>query len=179
MSDDSEFTIMEILYQAQNDGMKRVKQRDLAETVQLSVGMTNSILKRLLNRGWLAIRRINSRNVQYLITPKGIEELSCRTYRYFKRTIKDIMVFKESVEKVVSNAKKSGKRSVILIWKSDIDFVIEHTCERHGLAFLTSVDTHKTNDALTLFSEDFESSTSIKVKDSIFLRDFINIINRS
>ena len=59
-------------------------QRDLARIVGLSLGMTNAILKRL-------VKKVNNRNIQYIVSPKGINEITRRSYRYFKRTIKNVV----------------------------------------------------------------------------------------
>ena len=59
-----------------------VRQRDLAHVVGLSVGMTNAIVRRLAGKGWLQIRKVNNRNVQYIVSPKGLERLARRSYRY-------------------------------------------------------------------------------------------------
>ena len=48
-----------------------VKQRDIAHAIGLSLGMTNAILKRLATKGFITMRRLNARNVHYLVTPDG------------------------------------------------------------------------------------------------------------
>ena len=70
-----------------------VPQRDLARVVGLSLGMTNAILKRLMEKGWLMIKKVNNRNIQYIVNPKGIEQITRRSYRYFKRTIKNVVYY--------------------------------------------------------------------------------------
>jgi len=161
MNNETEFTILDTLYQAQVHGTAgSLRQRDLAHTAELSVGMTNMILKRLLTKGFLTAQKVNSRNVQYLVTPIGIEELSRRSYRYFKRTVKNVVQFREAVDRMISRAKRDGYTSVLLVGPSDIDFIVEHECERHGLLFLTSVEPHEAEGALTVFSEELAASDS-------------------
>ena len=65
-----------------------IRQRDIAKIIGVSLGMTNAILKRLINKGWLQIKKINNRNVNYIVSPKGIEELTRRSFRFFKSMIK-------------------------------------------------------------------------------------------
>ena len=50
---------------------RKVKQRDIAHAIGMSLGMTNSILKRLATKGFITMRRLNARNVHYLVTPDG------------------------------------------------------------------------------------------------------------
>jgi DNA-binding MarR family transcriptional regulator len=69
---ETEITILENIH-ANSDG---IRQRDLAEIAGLSLGMTNSILKRLAVKGLLTIKRVNNRNIHYIVTPSGIEAIT-------------------------------------------------------------------------------------------------------
>ena len=60
-------------------------QRDIAKAIGMSLGMTNSLLKRFSDKGYLYLK-ISQRNIQYILTPAGMNELTHRSYRYFKRT---------------------------------------------------------------------------------------------
>ena len=68
---------------------QEVHQRDLAQIVGLSLGMTNAILKRLAGKGWITIRTVNNRNIRYAVTSADIDQITRRSVRYFKRTIKN------------------------------------------------------------------------------------------
>lgn len=155
MITDSEYEILDILYQDQLNGhAHEISQRELAKKSNLSLGMTNMILKRLLQRGWLTAQQVNIRKVRYLMTNEGINEVSRRSYRYFKKTIKNVVKFKEAVDSLVSAAKRSGYTCVLLVGRSDLDFIVEHACERQGLEFFTSIEKRNLQGALVVFSED-------------------------
>ena len=62
------------------NNQSHINQRDLAEIAGLSLGMTNSILKRLVHKGLLSINKVNNRNIRYLVTPSGLEAISSRSY---------------------------------------------------------------------------------------------------
>lgn len=114
---------------------EQVHQRDLAQIVGISLGMTNVIIKRLVSKGWLAIKKINNRNVRYIVSSKGIEEVAKRSYRYLKRTIENIVDCKEVIEELIKEIRKFGYTGIVIIGKSDIDFIIEHICDKNRLAF--------------------------------------------
>jgi DNA-binding MarR family transcriptional regulator len=137
--EDAELAILENIYaSARMPGA--VRQRDLAAAAGASLGMTNAILKRLAQKGMIAVRKLNSRNVHYAITPDGVNEIARRSYRYFKRTIKNVVFYRDRIDEAVSRAKIRGLQAVLLIGVSDLDFIVEHACDRHGLPFLKSVD---------------------------------------
>ncbi len=132
---DKEAIILENIY---NNGS--LKQRELADKAGISLGMTNAILKRLIEKGWLMTKRLNSRNISYVVSPAGIEEIFKRSYRYFKRTIDDVRLYKEGIEQLVSEAVAAGYKTVALVGKSDLDFILEYACEKKGIDFVRSND---------------------------------------
>jgi hypothetical protein len=120
--------------------------------------MTNAILKRLAQKGWIIMRRLNSRNVQYAVTPDGVNEIARRSYRYFKRTIRNVVFYRDLIDETVSRAKLRGLEAVLLIGMSDLDFIVEHACDRHGLSFLKAMDLDvaapvRASGVLTVFAE--------------------------
>lgn len=146
-TEDTEYIILEHIYESKNN--KTVpKQRDLATIAGTSLGMTNTILKRLVNKGWIKIRRINSRNIHYFITLEGINEIARRSFKYFKRTIKNVVFYRDLIEGSIQGAKNRGFRVIILVGISDLDFIVEHACNRYGLSFLKAVDFNTARAAL-------------------------------
>jgi DNA-binding PadR family transcriptional regulator len=110
-------------------------QRDIANIVGMSIGMTNTIVKRLAKKGLLTVRRINSRNIRYALSPKGMRVLSDKSYSYFKRTLKIVARYKEQIGNAVNAAAETGYDTVILVGESELDFIVEHFCSTYGLGF--------------------------------------------
>jgi len=131
-SHESEITILENIYNKPGE----LRQRDLAEITGLSLGMTNAILKRLALKGFLTIKRINNRNIHYIVTPSGIELITKKSYLYFKRTIKNVVYYKETIEKLVLDIKTRGYGGLILKGSSDLDFIVEHVCLKNDLKYI-------------------------------------------
>ena len=140
--DDAELSILENIYASQKRSTP-VTQRDLAEAAGLSLGMTNALLKRFSDKGWLLLKRLNSRNIQYALTPEGVNEIAHRTYRYFKRTARAAGLYRDIIESFVMSKKRAGATRLVLAGVSDLDFLIEYACERHGLLFVKSADPAK------------------------------------
>ena len=132
---DAEYIVLSNIYKSAGNHLP-LRQRELAQIAGASLGMTNSILKRLTQKGWITIKKVNSRNIQYAVTLEGINEIVLRSYRYFKRTIRNVVFFKDILEDVVSRAKKRNFHTVILAGSSDLDFIVEHACNRWGLNFV-------------------------------------------
>ena len=63
---DKEITILSHIAQGEH-----VRQRDLSHVIGMSLGMTNTILKRLVHKGYLTVRKVNNRNIAYAGNPRG------------------------------------------------------------------------------------------------------------
>ena len=141
-ANDTEYIILENIYNSAEQ-QSPLRQRDLAQVAGTSLGMTNSILKRLAQKGWITAKKLNSRNIQYAVTIEGINEIIRRSYRYFKRTIKNVVYYKDILEDVVYLAKRQNKHTVVLLGRSDMDFIVEHACRRWGMGFVKVSEAEK------------------------------------
>ena len=127
---DKEVIILEHIYYDDS-----LKQRDLADKAGISLGMTNIILKQLIEKGWLVTKRLNNRNINYMVSPAGIEEIFKRKYQYFKRTMDDVRLYKERIDCFISRAIMEGYKSIVLIGKSDLEFIIEFACKEARIEY--------------------------------------------
>lgn len=164
---DKELEILKTIHKRQD----QVKQRDLAEISGLSLGMTNAILHRLAKKGWITIRRLNNRNILYAVTPGGVEEIMRRSYHFFKRTIKNVVVYREAIEDLIKTAKRQGYTRYVIIGKSDLDFIVEHACRAYGLEQSYAENNKSEEKTLFLYSETYipETDGSLE-KDGVFLQ---------
>ena len=115
---------------------KPVRQRDLSRIVGISLGMTNVIMKKLAQKGWVVARKISSRNVQYAVTPSGVEEITRRSFKYIKRTVKNVVRYKDILEVYLTHTRAEGYRGIFLVGKSDFDFILAYLCAILGLEFV-------------------------------------------
>lgn len=63
-----------------------LSQRSLSRKLNISLGLTNSILKNLISRGWLKVKKDTGRKLLYIITPKGMANVSRLMYSRFQET---------------------------------------------------------------------------------------------
>jgi len=157
---DTEYLILENIYDS-GERKTALRQRDLAVKTGTSLGLTNAILKRLAQKGLITIKKFSQRNTQYAITLEGINEIIQRSYNYFKRTIKNTVYYKETLDKIIHEAKLNNVNAVILIGTSDLDFIIEYACNCYGISYLKTAnpEIQKNSDAgtLSIYAETFNS----------------------
>ena len=122
-----------------------VKQRDIAHAIGLSLGMTNSILKRLAAKGFIAMRKVNARNIHYLVTPDGVDLIAKRSYRYLRRTVGHVVRYKERILDILEAAALPppagrGITGVVLVGESDLEFLVQWCAQKAGLSFRHQID---------------------------------------
>jgi len=130
LSAETEIDLLEKILEHSSD----IRQRDLARIIGLSLGMANAILKRLVQKGLLKIQKVNNRNIRYVVSPRGMERIARRSYRYFRQTVKNVVYYKEAIEELLDLVKARGVTEIVLIGPSDLDFIVEHLCAKHRLA---------------------------------------------
>ncbi|MDX9958830.1 MAG: winged helix-turn-helix transcriptional regulator [Spirochaetia bacterium] len=140
--EDAELAILESIYSSQKQD-RPLTQRDLAEAAGLSLGMTNALLKRFAERGWVLLRRLNARTIHYALSPDGVNEIAHRTYRYFKRSARNASMYRDLIEAFVMKARREGVGRIVLAGSSDLDFILEFACERHGVLLVKGTDALK------------------------------------
>jgi len=167
---DTEYLILENIYDS-GEQKTILRQRDLALKTGASLGMTNAILRRLAQKGWITIKKLNCRNIQYAVTLEGINEIIRRSYNYFKRTIENTVYYKETLDIIIQNAKQNSISAVILIGASDLDFIIEHACHKCGISFLKAAapGTLKVinNETLIIYAETINYFINNEINNSI------------
>lgn len=153
MDQDSEYLLLNSIHEL---GKLRpeISQRDLSRAIHLSLGMTNTLLKRLSQKGFVLVQKISPRRVTYALTPDGMNELAGKTWRYLKRTMKTVVTYKEAIVTITRDAKERGYSTIGLLGKSDIDFVIEYAAGESKLPFMR-----------------FDSSSSIPLDSFVFVSE--------
>lgn len=177
LSSEHELNILEQIYQTKGS----IKQRDLAQIIGLSLGMTNSIIKRLVTKGWLKIKKVNNRNIQYIVSSDGLKEITRRSYRYLRRTIKNVVYFKETIAHFVTDIAHSDFVGIILVGKSDLDFILEHFTDQYKLDFKKILFTEEIHPYMEQISKHFvlfseavaEEEISLTIPNSAFLRKIL------
>ena len=104
---------------------RNLTQRKISQKTGISLGTVNVILKRLTKKGYIKIRRLNRRNLQYLLTPKGFAEITKRSYHYLLRTINSVRKIKVEVQHLVLQEYGKGKTEFIILGDNELADIIE------------------------------------------------------
>ncbi len=89
-----------------------LSQRSLARKLNISLGLTNSILKNLISRGWIKAKKDTGRKLLYIITPTGIANVSHLMYKRFQETFHYYHYTKDLLTAYLMKLYQQGERTV-------------------------------------------------------------------
>ena len=95
-------------------------QRQLANNLNVSVGLVNSFVKRLASKGYFKITHIPKNRVRYLLTPKGAAEKTRLTYEYIKFSYGFYRDARKKLYKLFQNLQSEGVRKIVLVGATDL-----------------------------------------------------------
>ena len=91
-------------------------QRELAQTLGISLGRINYCVKALLDQGWIKVTNFkNSKNklaYAYLLTPSGIDAKTRITARFLKRKIAEYEALKQEIDRLQAEVAPAEDASV-------------------------------------------------------------------
>jgi DNA-binding MarR family transcriptional regulator len=108
-------------------------QRDLSRHMNLSLGMTNMVLRRLITKGYIRIKQLDRRKVEYILTPKGFAEKMRKSVKYTLKTIHSIGLIKNNLFSILKPLHDEGIRKFYILGESDLAALIEIVFKENSL----------------------------------------------
>ena len=100
-------------------------QRDLSRQMELSLGMVNMLLRRLISKGYIRINQLNKKKVEYILTTKGFSEKMRKSVKYTIKTICSLGLIKRRLSDVLKDLLEKGERKFVILGESDFAVVVE------------------------------------------------------
>jgi len=100
-------------------------QRDLSKKLDISLGMTNLLVRRLAAKGYIRIRQLNKKKTEYILTPKGFTEKYHKSVHYTLKTIRSIGLIREQLDIIIQRLYEQGERIFYIFGNSDLAELVE------------------------------------------------------
>ena len=110
-------------------------QREIAARQGISLGMTNAWLGKLADKGWILMHKINRKTVRYALTAEGMSQIASSTANYMRKTFALMKEYGDIIEENVKLLKNNDCCKIVLVGKSNIDFLLEYACHRNNVEF--------------------------------------------
>jgi DNA-binding MarR family transcriptional regulator len=125
---DRDLTILEHIEQDPD-----ATQASLASQLGVAVGTINWHLKRLIEKGYVKVRRVERRKLRYIITPEGIALRARLTLDYIQNSFRLYRFVRERMLAALDQVQMAGKHSVQLIGEGDVAEICRLTCLERGI----------------------------------------------
>ena len=89
-----------------------LSQRSLSHKLNISLGLTNAIIKNLIHRGWLKVKKDTGRKLLYIITPEGMANVSRLMYNRFQETLHYYHYTKDLLTAYLMKLYQQGEKTI-------------------------------------------------------------------
>jgi len=129
---EADLTILE-----QIESQPNTTQATLAERMGVAVGTINWHMKRLIQKGYVKVKKAERRKLSYIITPEGIALRARLTMDYVQSSFKLYRLVRERSLKAIAPLKEKGVQQVQLEGEGEVVDVCRLTCLEQGLHIVT------------------------------------------
>lgn len=120
-----------ILEQIEKD--PEATQASLADQLGVAVGTVNWHLKRLIEKGYVKVRRAERRKLLYIITPEGLALRARLTMDYIQTSFRMYRLVRERMHEALAQVREEGWEQVRLAGQGDVAEVCRLTCLEQGV----------------------------------------------
>jgi len=103
-----------------------INQRQLAQELDVSLGLTNTYFQRVLKKGWVRAKQVKPRRWLYFLTPQGALEKSRLSLSYMHRTLESFRELKSKGDEHLRILSKKGVHGIHLCGEDDLTEVLSY-----------------------------------------------------
>ncbi len=118
-------------------------QRDLATSLNVSLGLVNSFMKRLTQKGYFKITNIPKNRVRYILTPKGAAEKTRLTYEYIQYSFQFYKDARHKLRDVVKQFEKQNIKRVVFWGTGELAEIAYISLQETQISLVAIVDERK------------------------------------
>ena len=139
--DTQDIRTLKILEEIEKDHTQ--SQRDLSSKLNISLGLVNSFIKNLANKGYCKITTLPRNRVKYILTPKGALEKTRLTYQYLQFSFGFYRMARRNLRKLFLTLVEQGVKSIVFYGVSDVAEIAYITLQETGIKMIAIVDEKK------------------------------------
>lgn len=115
-------------------------QRDMAKKLNISLGLVNSFIKRLANKGYCKITSIPKNRVKYILTPKGATEKTRLTYEYIHYSYQFYKGARHKLRELFHELTSQGVRRIVFYGANDFAEIAYISLQESPIEMVAVVD---------------------------------------
>ena len=120
-----------------------INQRQLAQELDVSLGLTNTYFQRVLKKGWVRAKQVKPRRWLYFLTPQGALEKSRLSLSYMKRTLETFRELKSKGDEHLYILSNKGVSGIHLCGENDLAEVLSYCFSGFEIELLSVIPEKK------------------------------------
>ena len=175
--DHKDIRTLKILEKFDNDVVP--SQRALARDLNISLGLVNSFIKRLVKKGYFKARHVPKNRMRYFLTPKGASEKTRLTYEYIQHSYNFYKEARQKLRDLYTELESQDVSSIVFYGAGDLAEIAYLSLQETNIKLVAVVDDEKKGerfmryivehpDRLTALTFDRILITSLNFKGSIY-----------
>jgi DNA-binding MarR family transcriptional regulator len=113
-----------------------ITQASIATQLDVAVGTVNWHLKRLIEKGYVKIKRANRKKLRYIITPEGIAFRALLTVDYIEQQFLLYRNTRQRVREKIDQVHQAGFDHICVRGEGDVADICRLTCLEQGIKVL-------------------------------------------
>lgn len=116
--DKEDIHILRLMGEIEQDGT--YSQRELSRRLNLSLGLVNAFLKRLVNKGYFKVKTMPRNRARYFLTPQGLARKSKLTVDYLRYSVNFYREIKSLLISKFKTLEEKGQQSVLFFGAGEV-----------------------------------------------------------
>lgn len=109
---------LRLMGEIDRDGI--VSQRELSRRLNISLGLVNTFIKRLVNKGYFKVTTMPRNRVKYFLTPAGLARKSRLTVEYLRYSVDSYKEIKNLLLRIFREMEEKGVRSILFYGAGEV-----------------------------------------------------------
>lgn len=115
-------------------------QRDMAESLNISLGLINSFVRRLAKKGYFKITHLPRNRVRYILTPKGMAEKTRLSYSYVQLSYRFYRDARHKIKGLYHQLQTSNFKRIAFFGSGDLAEIAYLSLQESDLEFAAISD---------------------------------------
>ena len=124
----------------QVDNNKTSSQRAMAGELNISLGLVNSVIKRLVKKGYLKITSIPKNRIRYILTPRGAAEKTRLTYLYIQHSYNFYKEARQKLRDLYNDLENQSLTRIIFYGAGDLAEIAYISLQETDIQLVAIVD---------------------------------------
>ncbi len=147
--DHKDIRTLKILEKFDNDVVP--SQRALARDLNISLGLVNSFIKRLVKKGYFKARHVPKNRIRYFLTPKGASEKTRLTYEYIQHSYNFYKEARQKLRDLYTELESQDVSSIVFYGAGDLAEIAYLSLQETNIKLVAVVDDEKKGKRFTRY----------------------------